>query len=175
MVDGTKGFEASGCRGRWDQGVQGDESEMTSPIISHTIHLAGWLEILLCIRPSSQFAYQQQAVHSFNTMSHSRALESLYSSQHIASSTSTTHHPVLELAILSTNTSVAPQAVSSSIALAILSFGTIELTAAHSGSSSAWIVGARFPGVIFVAFSRRRRGILYMQSTYFCAAVGEGH
>ena len=71
-----------------------------------------------------------------------------------------THQPVLELAIFSTKTSVAPQAVSSSIALAILSFGTIELTAAHSESSSAWIVGARFPGVIFVAFSRRRRGIL---------------
>ena len=101
-----------------------------------------------------------------------RSLESLYSSQHIASSIST-HHPVLELAILSTNTSVAPQAVSSSIALAILSFSTIELTAAHSGSSSAWIVGARFPGVIFVAFSRRRRGMLYMQRTYFCAAEGD--
>ena len=95
------------------------------------------------------------------------------SSKSIFVTAAPTHHPVLELAILSTNTSVAPQAVSSSIALAILSFSTIELTDAHSGSSSAWIVGARFPGVIFVAFSSRRRGMLYMQRTCFWAAVGE--
>ena len=113
-------------------------------------------------------------LHSNRKLSLVQPLASLYSSQHSASSIPT-HHPVLELAILSTNTSVAPQAVSSSIALAILSFGTIELTAAHSGSSSAWIVGALFPGVIFMAFSRRRRGMLYMQRTYFCAAVGNGY
>ena len=142
------------------------------PILSHIIDLAGWFESLLCIRPFYHLAYEQQTVHSFSTVSLTRSLASLYSSQHIASSIST-HHPVLELAILSTNTSVAPQAVSSSIALAILSFSTIELTAAHSGSSSAWIVGARFPGVILEAFSRRRRGMLYMQRTYFCAAVGD--
>ena len=80
------------------------------------------------------------------------------------------HHQVLELAILSTSISVAPQAVSSSITDAIDSFSTIELIATHSGSSKAVIVGARFPGVIFVAVSRPLRAILYWQRIYFCAA-----
>lgn len=70
-------------------------------------------------------------------------------------------HPVLELAILSTNISVAPQAVSSSMTDAMFSFSTIELTATHSGSSKAVMVGARFPGVIFVAVSRPLRAMLY--------------
>ena len=80
------------------------------------------------------------------------------------------NHPALEFAILSTRISVAPQAVSSSITLAIFSFNTIELIAAHLGSSSAVIVGARLPGVIFVAVSRRLRSTLYWQRTYFWAA-----
>lgn len=80
------------------------------------------------------------------------------------------NHPVLEFAILSTRISVAPQAVSSSITFAIFSFNTIELTAAHVESSSAVIVGARMPGVIFVAVSRRLRSTLYWQRTYFWAA-----
>ena len=71
------------------------------------------------------------------------------------------NYPALELAILSTSISVAPQAVKSSITLAIRSFNTIELTAAHAGSSSAVIVGARFPGVILVAISKTVRSMLY--------------
>ena len=85
------------------------------------------------------------------------------------------NHPVLELAILSTNMSVAPQAVSSSMTVAMFSFSTIELTATHAGSSRAVMVGARLPGVIFVAVSRPSRATLYWQRMNFCAArnVGE--
>ncbi len=84
---------------------------------------------------------------------------------------SKSNHPVLELAILSTKISVAPQAVSSSITDAMVSFGTIELIATHSGSSKAVMVGARFPGVIFVAISNPLRAMLYWQSMNFCAAI----
>lgn len=67
--------------------------------------------------------------------------------------------------------SVAPTSVNSSITLAIRSFSTIELTATHAGSSSAVMVGARLPGVIFVAASRIERSMLYWQRTYLCAAA----
>ena len=79
-------------------------------------------------------------------------------------------HPVLELAILSTNMSVAPQAVSSSMTVAMFSFSTIELTATHAGSSRAVMVGARLPGVIFAAVSRPFRATLYWHRINFCAA-----
>ena len=80
------------------------------------------------------------------------------------------HYPVLELAMLSTSISVAPQAVNSSMTDAMFSFGTMELTATHSGSSRAVTVGARFPGVILVAVSRPPRAMLYWQRMNFCAA-----
>ena len=54
--------------------------------------------------------------------------------------------------------------------VAILSFNTIELTATHSGSSKAVMVGARLPGVIFAAVSRAFRAMLYWQRMNFCAA-----
>lgn len=81
------------------------------------------------------------------------------------------NHPVLEFAMFSTNMSVAPQAVSSSITDAIFSFSTIELIATQSGSSRAVIVGARLPGVIFVAISKSFRATLYWQRTNFWAAA----
>ena len=80
------------------------------------------------------------------------------------------NHPVLELAMLSTNISVAPQAVNSSMTVAMFSFSTIELTATHAGSSRAVMVGARLPGVIFAAVSRPFRATLYWQRMNFCAA-----
>lgn len=79
-------------------------------------------------------------------------------------------HPVLELAMLSTSISVAPQAVNSSITDAMFPFSTIELTATQSGSSNAVMVGALFPGVIFVAVSRPLRAMLYWQRMNFWAA-----
>ena len=72
--------------------------------------------------------------------------------------------------MLNTNISVAPQAVSSSMTDAMFSFSTMELTATHSESSRAVIVGARFPGVIFVPFFKFLRAMLYWQRIYFCAA-----
>ena len=84
------------------------------------------------------------------------------------------NHPVLELAISSTNISVAPQAVSSSMTVAMSSFSTIELTATHAGSSRAVMVGARLPGVIFAAVSRPFRATLYWQRMNFCAARYSG-
>lgn len=79
-------------------------------------------------------------------------------------------HPVLEFAMFSTSISVAPTLVNSSILFAICFFSTMELTATQSWSSSVVIVGARLPGVIFVAVSRSARGTLYWQRTYFWAA-----
>jgi len=78
-------------------------------------------------------------------------------------------HQVLELVIGNTKISVAPATVRSSITLAMLSFSTIELIATQVGSSSAVIVGARLPGVMAVAPSRKERSMLYWQRTYFCA------
>jgi hypothetical protein len=59
--------------------------------------------------------------------------------------------PALVFAMASTNISVAPTSVSWSITVAICFFSTIELTATQPSSSNALIVGARLPGVIFVA------------------------
>ena len=70
-------------------------------------------------------------------------------------------YPVLVFTIFKTKISVAPTAVSSSITVAIFFFSTIQLTATHSASSRDVIVGARLPGVIFVAFGRSVRGTLY--------------
>lgn len=80
--------------------------------------------------------------------------------------------PVLEFAISSTSMSVAPTPVKSSITVAIVLFSTIELTATQSAASSAVIVGARLPGVIFVAVWRSDLWTLYWHRTYFCAADG---
>jgi hypothetical protein len=52
---------------------------------------------------------------------------------------------------------------------AIIFFSTIELTATQPSSSRALIVGARFPGVIFVACGSFSLWILYWQRTYFWA------
>lgn len=54
---------------------------------------------------------------------------------------------------------------------AMLSFETMLETATQSGKSSAVMVGALFPGVIFVAISKRERLTLYVQRTYFWAAA----
>lgn len=54
--------------------------------------------------------------------------------------------------------------------VAICFFSTIELTATQPSSSSALIVGARLPGVIFVAEASFDLWTLYWQRTYFCAA-----
>ena len=90
---------------------------------------------------------------------------------HCCTMSKISNHPVLEFAIFSTNISVAPQAVSSSMTVAIFSFNTIELTATHAGSSRAVTVGARFPGVILAATSRLSRATLYWQRMNFWAAI----
>lgn len=69
-----------------------------------------------------------------------------------------------------TKISDAPTLVSSSITIATFFFSTMDETATHPSSSSAVIVGARFPGVILQASDRSWRGMLYWQRTYFCAA-----
>lgn len=72
--------------------------------------------------------------------------------------------------MLNTNISVAPQAVSSSMTVAMLSFSTMALTATHSGSSRAVMEGALLPGVILVAVLRPDRAMLYWQRMNFWAA-----
>jgi hypothetical protein len=79
------------------------------------------------------------------------------------------NHLVFEIA--STKISVAPTSVNASMTVAICFFSTIELTATQPSSSSALIVGARLPGVIFVASGSLARWTLYWQSTYFWAAI----
>lgn len=69
-----------------------------------------------------------------------------------------------------TRMSEAPTAVSWSMTVAMAFFSTIELTATQPSSSSAVTVGARLPGVIFVAAGSFSRWMLYWQRTYFWAA-----
>jgi hypothetical protein len=75
--------------------------------------------------------------------------------------------PALEFAIARTIISVAPTSVNSSITVAIFFFSTIELTATQPSSSNALIVGARLPGVNFVASWSLVLCTLYWQRTYF--------
>ena len=75
--------------------------------------------------------------------------------------------PTLVFAIARTNMSVAPTSVSLSMTVAICFFSTIELTATQPSSSKALMVGARLPGVIFVADWSFERWTLYWQRTYF--------
>ena len=86
-------------------------------------------------------------------------LPTIFSHSYSHSSTAPLHY--LALAISKVKISTAPTAVNSSMTVAIRFFSTIELTATHASSSRAVMVGARLPGVILVASSRRRREMLY--------------
>jgi hypothetical protein len=57
------------------------------------------------------------------------------------------------------------------MAMAISFLSTMACTATHPSSSSALTVGARRPGVILRAASSLARSTLYVQRTYFWAAV----
>jgi hypothetical protein len=67
--------------------------------------------------------------------------------------------------------SVAPTSVRLSMTIAMFFFSTMVLTATQPASSRELIVGARRPGVIFVAASSLLRETLYWQRTYCCAAL----
>lgn len=74
---------------------------------------------------------------------------------------------LLEFSIFSTRISFAPQAVNSSITVAMRFDSTMALTATQPAFSSVVIVGAVVPGVILVAVSSSERSMLYWQRTYF--------
>jgi hypothetical protein len=78
---------------------------------------------------------------------------------------------VLEFSIFVTRMSQAPTSVSWSMTMAIFFRGTMTEMATQPLSSSEVTVGARFPGVILRASSSFARSMLYVQRTYFCAAV----
>ena len=74
---------------------------------------------------------------------------------------------VLEFSILVTRMSVAPMAVSSSMAFETFLRNTMAETATQPLASRLLTVGARLPGVILEACSRLLRSTLYVQRTYF--------